>query len=117
MDYWALVIRYVLFATPIAILIIASFRYVKREKSTDAKLLFLGSSLAFLTFTCNTFFFSFYVADNIESITLYEQVTAINVIVGLIGMFLFAFGFLMFFRKYLRQRKDAQNEVDQIGKG
>jgi len=115
MGMWPVVIRYVLFATPVAIIIISSFRYISREKSIDAMLLFAGSLMAFLAFTFNTFFTLFDRDGSIEY--TYNWVVPVGTIIGLLGMFLFAFGFLTFVRKFLRRQKGIQNEVDQIGKG
>ena len=101
------IIQYVLFATPIAILIIASFRYLRKEKSGDSILLFSGSTLSFLSYTAYIFFYTYYIEsvdftinpdteNSINNMIFYSKLVTISLVTSVAGMFVFAFGFLIF---------------------
>lgn len=106
---------YIFYTTPQAILIIASYKYLKEGKGRGAKLLLMGSIISLLSSTFGTFFFRIYTFEDFEPINL-GWIAGINNFVGMIGMFLFAFGFLLLIKEFLKNRKAAQSEVDQIGK-
>jgi hypothetical protein len=107
---------FILFATPQAIIIIASSRYLAKYKVVDAYLLLIGSIISFLNFTFSSFFYQYYYSsDGFDTFQL-EWINLISGLVGAAGTFLFAIGVLMLINKLIRN-KLGSNEVDQIGKG
>lgn len=111
-----IILRYILFATPQAILILASYKYLKKGKGKGAGLLFAGSLIVFLSFTFGWFFNYLVGYDTLDSFN-YGLISGTNRIVNIAGSFLFAFGFLAFVRDFIKKHKPSQDEVDQIGKG
>ena len=116
MEYWPLILRYILFATPQAILIIMCVKYLKKVKSSDAKLLASGSIITFISYTFSTFLYLLIPLQTFEPYTL-GLIGGVFNFTNAIGPFLFAFGFLVLIKKYLKKKEtEEKDEVDSIGK-
>jgi hypothetical protein len=72
--------------------------------------------MTFLSYTFNSLLFSLFGLEDSFIINTYDWILVSSGILGLLGIFLFAFGFLLLIGKYSKHRKEAQNEVDEIGK-
>lgn len=86
-----------------------SFRYMKAVKSTDARLLLYGSIITFVSYTFTSFQFLLIPLEVFEPLTL-GIIGGSNRLVGLIGAFLFAIGFIKFVGKFLQQKK-SHNQI------
>lgn len=116
MDELTTFMRFVVFAIPEAIVIIACYRYLKASKGSDAKLLFFGSTLAFLAFIAR--FFSFYLFSIEDFDPMFYGLIGGSInLIGLAGAFLFAFGFLKLVKKHLKNfNSTTHDELNDIGK-
>ena len=109
-------LRFILFSIPQAMIIIASYKYLRARNSIDAQFMLWGTIITLLSFIPTTFYFLFVDINDFSTIQ-YNLVSGVCNFVGLAGGFLFAFGFLRLIKKHIQYVKtNTSDEVDQIGK-
>jgi len=116
MEDSIIIIRFILFATPQAIIILACARYLKVFKNLDSKLLLLGSVITFISFVFRSFGYYIIPMEIFDSFT-FGIIGGIFNFTGLIGTFLFAFGFLKLIKRHLKNfNSTTHDELNDIGK-
>lgn len=106
------VFRFLLLVLPNLIILIACYKYFKKESNIASKLMLLGYIILFPVIIFNSYFIYYFFS--VDRMFLYDQIAMISSYISSLGVILFAIGFYILIRNI--SPKKEQSDIDNLGK-